>query len=115
MSAVHDEAFPISDAIVEPGPTGTNFGVGLVKAAPLPAYEETSVGELRRAWAAGSFRVTGDASKVVDAMIAVGDDPLPPIRVTLGSIAYESIRSALGERVAMLEAGKEVTLSVDRT
>jgi hypothetical protein len=45
----------------------------------------------------------------------VADDPLPPIRLTLGSIAYESIRSALGERVAMLEAGKEVTLSVNRT
>jgi hypothetical protein len=95
--------------------TGTNFGAGLVKADPLPAYDETPVGELRRAWAAGSFRVTGDASKVVDAMIAVADDHLPPIRLTLGSIAYESIRSALGERASMLEAGKEVTLSADRT
>ena len=49
-------------------------------------------------------------------MIAVVIYPLPPIRLTLGSsTAYESIRSTLGERVAMLEAGKEVTLSVDRT
>jgi NAD(P)-dependent dehydrogenase (short-subunit alcohol dehydrogenase family) len=109
------EPFGIRFTLVEPGPTGTNFGAGLVKADPLPAYDETPVGELRRAWAAGSFRVTGDASKVVDAMIAVADDPLPPIRLTLGSMAYESIRSALGERVGMLEAGKEVTLSVDRT
>jgi NAD(P)-dependent dehydrogenase (short-subunit alcohol dehydrogenase family) len=109
------EPFGIRFTLVEPGPTGTNFGAGLVKADPLPAYDETPVGELRRAWAAGSFRVTGDASKVVDAMIAVADDPLPPIRLTLGSIAYESIRSALGERVGMLELGKEVTLSVDRT
>ena len=109
------EPFGIRFTLVEPGPTGTNFCAGLVKADLLPAYDETPVGELRRAWAAGSFRVTGDASKVVDAMIAVADDPLPPIRLTLGSMAYESIRSALGERVGMLEAGKEVTLSVDRT
>src|SRR5258708_1073640 len=109
------EPFGIRFTLVEPGPTGTNFAAGLVKADPLPAYDETPVGELRRAWAAGSFRRTGDASKVVDAMIAVADDPLPPIRLTLGSIAYESIRSALGERAAMLEAGKEVTLSADRT
>jgi hypothetical protein len=33
--------------------------------------------------------------------------------LTLGSFAYESIRSALGQRAAMLEAGKEVTLSAD--
>jgi hypothetical protein len=51
---------------------------------------------------------------VVDAMIAAADEPSPSIRLTLGSIAYESIRSALRERVAMLEAGKEITLSADR-
>jgi hypothetical protein len=48
-------------------------------------------------------------------MIAVVDDPSPPMRLTLGSIAYDSIRSALAERAAMLEAGKEVTLSADWT
>jgi NAD(P)-dependent dehydrogenase (short-subunit alcohol dehydrogenase family) len=63
------EPFGIRFTLVEPGPTGTNFGAGLVKADPLPAYDETPVGELRRAWTAGRFRVTGDASKVVDAMI----------------------------------------------
>ena len=52
------EPFGIRFTLVEPGPTGTNFGAGLVKADPLPAYDETPVGELRRAWAAGSFRVT---------------------------------------------------------
>jgi NAD(P)-dependent dehydrogenase (short-subunit alcohol dehydrogenase family) len=90
------EPFGIRITLVEPGPTRTNFGVGLVKADPLPAYDETPVGALRRAWTAGSFRVTGDASKVVDAMIAVADDPSPPIRLTLGSIAYDSIRSGAG-------------------
>jgi hypothetical protein len=35
--------------------------------------------------------------------------------LTLGSIAYDSIRSALAERAAMLEADKEVTLSADWT
>jgi NAD(P)-dependent dehydrogenase (short-subunit alcohol dehydrogenase family) len=93
------EPFGIRFTLVEPGPTGTNFGAGLVKADPLPSCDETPVGELRRARAAGSFRVTEDASKVVDAMIAAADEPSPPIRLTLGSIAYESIRSALRERV----------------
>jgi NAD(P)-dependent dehydrogenase (short-subunit alcohol dehydrogenase family) len=43
------EPFGIRLTLVEPGPTGTNFGAGLVKADPLPAYDETPVGELRRA------------------------------------------------------------------
>jgi hypothetical protein len=79
----------------------------------MAAYEETPVGEIRNAWARGEFKVTGDADKMVDAMIAAADSSSPPLRLALGSIAYGSIRAALNERLAVLEASKAVTLSAD--
>jgi NAD(P)-dependent dehydrogenase (short-subunit alcohol dehydrogenase family) len=105
--------FGIAFTLVEPGPTGTNFGAGLVRAQPMEVYQATPVGELRDAWARGEFKVTGDADKMVDAMIAAADSSSPPLRLTLGSIAYRSIHAALNDRLAALEASKTITLSTD--
>src|SRR5580693_8252378 len=65
--------FKIAFTLVEPGPTGTNFGAGLVRPQPMTVYEDTPVGEVRRAIANGTFKVTGDAEKMVDAMMAAAD------------------------------------------
>jgi NAD(P)-dependent dehydrogenase (short-subunit alcohol dehydrogenase family) len=106
-------SFGIALTLVEPGPTGTNFGAGLVRPQPMMVYDGTSVGEVRRALANGAFEVTGDADKMVDVMIAITDGSAPPLRLTLGSIAYGSIRKALNDRLAALEASKTITLSTD--
>jgi NAD(P)-dependent dehydrogenase (short-subunit alcohol dehydrogenase family) len=105
--------FKIAFTLVEPGPTGTNFGAGLVRSQPMTTYEDTSVGEVRDAIASGEFKVTGDVNKMVDAMIAAADCPAPPLRLTLGSIAYASIHKALNDRLVALEASKNITLSTD--
>jgi NAD(P)-dependent dehydrogenase (short-subunit alcohol dehydrogenase family) len=115
VEAVAKEVAPfgIAFTLVEPGPTGTNFGAGLVRPEPMAVYENTPVGELRRALASGSFKVTGDASKMVAAIIASADGSAPPLRLTLGSIAYGSIRTALADRLAALESQKAIALSTD--
>jgi NAD(P)-dependent dehydrogenase (short-subunit alcohol dehydrogenase family) len=105
--------FRIAFTLVEPGPTGTNFGVGLVRSQPMTVYEDTSVGDVRHAMASGEFKVTGDANKMVDAMITAADSSAPPLRLTLGSIAYASIHKGLGDRLTALEASKTITLSTD--
>ena len=105
--------FKIAFTLVEPGPTGTNFGAGLVRSQPMTIYEDTSVGEVRDAMASGEFKVTGDVNKMVDAMIAAADCLAPPLRLTLGSIAYASINKALNDRLAGLAASKTITLSTD--
>ena len=46
-------------------------------------------------------------------MIAVANSSAPPLRLTLGSIAYGSIHEALNDRLAVLEAAKSITLSTD--
>src|ERR1700678_103786 len=105
--------FRIAFTLVEPGPTRTNFGAGLVRSQPMTVYEDTSVGEVRRAIASGEFKVTGDADKMVDAMINAADSSAPPLRLALGSIAYASIYKGLSDRLVALEASKTITQSTD--
>jgi len=105
--------FGITFTLVEPGPAGTNFGAGLVRSQPMTVYENTPVGEIRRALASGKFKVTGDANKMADAMIAAAESSTPPLRLTLGSSAHASVHKALNDRLVALEALKTISLSTD--
>ncbi len=115
VEAVAQEVKPfgIELTLVEPGPIRTNFGAGLVSPAPMAAYDDSPAGEMRRAVTSGSFPVLGDASKVVDAMVASLDSSPAPRRLTLGSQAYASVRAALLDRLAALEAQKALARSTD--
>lgn len=106
--------FGIDFIIAEPGPTATHFAEGLDRTPTTPVYEDTPAGELRRALASGDLAIKGDAGNTVDAIINITDMPNPPLRLTLGSTAYDSISHALKERLESLEAYKEVALSADR-
>ncbi len=106
--------FGIDFLIIEPGPTRTEFGTGLDHATPLPCYEKTPAGEVRRAIASGDFAIKGDALNTVRAMIAAAGEVNPPLRLALGSTAYASISHALTERLRALEAQKGVTFSADK-
>ncbi|MFM0304924.1 SDR family oxidoreductase [Paraburkholderia sediminicola] len=105
--------FGIDFVIVEPGPTSTQFGAGLDHAVPMPEYDDTPAGNVRRAIASNSFAIRGDAGKTVAAMIVAADSAHPPLRLTLGGGAYDSIRAALAERLRVLEAQKDIAFSVD--
>lgn len=106
--------FGIDFIIAEPGPTATNFGASLVRPASMEVYEDTPAGEVRRAIDSGSFDIKGDAARTVDAIITAADSERPALRLTLGSIAYDSISKALADRLASLQAQREVATSADR-
>ncbi|SDN68078.1 SDR family oxidoreductase [Vreelandella arcis] len=106
--------FGIDFIIAEPGPTATHFAEGLDRTPTTPIYEDTPAGELRRALASGDLAIKGDAGNTVDAIINITDMSNPPLRLTLGSTAYDSISHALKERLESLETYKEVALSADR-
>ena len=102
--------FNIDFTLVEPGTAQTDFTRGLVMADPLPAYENTGIRKLLENWPN-----VGDAKKMVQAMIASVDRHPAPRRLTLGSDAYTLVHAALTERLAALEAQKEIALSTDIT
>ncbi|MBR0733119.1 SDR family oxidoreductase [Bradyrhizobium japonicum] len=106
--------FGIDFIIAEPGPTGTNFGVNLVRAERMDAYDETPVGAVRRAIGDGSFEIKGDAARTVAAIISAAESETPPLRLALGSTAYFSISQALSARLDAVEAQREVASSADR-
>ena len=116
VEAVRQEvaAFGIDFLLVEPGPTATQFGAGLDIADALPVYCDTPAGALRSALFSGEFAIKGDAEKCVAAMIAAADAASPPLRLPLGSTAYENINAALETRLEALQEMKAVAYSADR-
>ncbi len=117
VEAVRQETAPfgIEFLIVEPGPTGTNFGAGLDVAEALDAYAATPAGQVRDAVLGGRFPINGDAGRTVDAMIAAADADRPPFRLVLGGTAYANVERALDERLSSLRAQRETAFGADRT
>jgi NAD(P)-dependent dehydrogenase (short-subunit alcohol dehydrogenase family) len=115
VEAVAQEVAPfgIEFTIAEPGPSRTDFGRGLVRAPVMEVYDRTPAGDVRRAIASGAFAVSGDPDKMAQAMIDCVEASPAPRRLVMGSGSYGAIRAALLERLAGLDAQKQVALSTD--
>lgn len=96
------------------GPTAANFGANLDLAEPIADYDGTPAGEARRVITSGSFPITGDAKHTVAAIIAAADEKRPPLRLALGSAAYEHIEHALAGRLEAVRKQKAIAHSADR-
>ena len=105
--------FGIEFTLAEPGATPTNFITGLDIAPAMPEYADTPSGDLRRAVADGTIELSGDPVRMVEIMIDSADQAPAPRRITLGSMAYDAIHAALSDRLARLEAQKDVAYAAD--
>jgi NAD(P)-dependent dehydrogenase (short-subunit alcohol dehydrogenase family) len=105
--------FNIEFTLVEPGAAKTKFGARLVTAPPMAVYDNTPAGDLRRAIAAGAFHAPGDPRKMAQAMIDSVDYRPAPRWLALGSDTYTLVRKALMERLAALDAQKDIAFSTD--
>jgi NAD(P)-dependent dehydrogenase (short-subunit alcohol dehydrogenase family) len=106
-------SFGIEFTIVEPGPAKTSFGGGIVKSTPMAIYDNTPAGDVRRALEAGSFALKGDPLKMVQAMIDSVERTPAPLRLTLGSDAFDRVRAGLSKRLAELDAQKDIARSTE--
>jgi hypothetical protein len=104
----------IQTTLVELGGARTDSGFrSMLQGSPIAAYEEAPVGARRRVRAAGQYKPVGDAAKMASATIASVDQEPAPKRLTLGSDAYTPMQKALTERLAALEAQKDLAFSTD--
>jgi NAD(P)-dependent dehydrogenase (short-subunit alcohol dehydrogenase family) len=100
--------FGIKVLIVEPGPFRTDWGGRSLKVPkhPIAAYEETAIA--RRNQVQGySGKQPGDPVRAAEAIIATVESPNPPLRLPLGSIAFDGIRGeieAVRNEIASVEA-----------
>jgi NAD(P)-dependent dehydrogenase (short-subunit alcohol dehydrogenase family) len=106
--------FGIEVTLVEPGTARTNIASSSDDTTPMEIYEDTPVGDFRRAIALhGEKILIGDPVKMAEAMIASCELKPAPRRLVLGSDAYQHIEASLVERLALLRSQKELAFSTD--
>lgn len=117
--AIELAPFGIGVTLVEPGGTRTDFNRHLALATPIAAYDNGVLGQLR-GMLTGDVdpelvrrSVTGDPAKVARAIVDSVDISPAPRRLVLGRHAYEVIITAFRDRLAALEAQRDLAYSTD--
>jgi NAD(P)-dependent dehydrogenase (short-subunit alcohol dehydrogenase family) len=108
-------SFGIKVTLVEPGGARTKWaGQSSDFAEPLAVYEKTPVAQIRQSLkSSAGANSKGDPRKMAQAIIDCADSANPPLRLTLGSDAYDIMKAKLSGRLAALEDQKAVALSTD--
>jgi NAD(P)-dependent dehydrogenase (short-subunit alcohol dehydrogenase family) len=100
--------FGIHVTIIEPGGFSTDWsGSSAAHVTPLPAYDA-----IRDSRATASVK-RGDPSASSDAILAVVDADDPPLRLLLGSFAYDHAQQLYPKRLATWAAWEDVTRAAD--
>jgi NAD(P)-dependent dehydrogenase (short-subunit alcohol dehydrogenase family) len=119
MEAMAHELTPfnIGVTIAEPGGARTDFrrAASTHSVAPLPAYEGTPAGTAHALLKDTNRLSGGDPAKMAQAMIDSVDRVPAPRRLVLGSDSYAIISEALAERLADVEAQKDMAALTDIT
>ena len=115
MDAVGQEVatFNIGVTIVEPGGARTDFRFGSSRlGTKLDAYDGTPAAMVRGIKDPSRLS-PGDPAKMVRIMIDSVDQSPAPKRIALGTDSYTAIHKALTERLAALEAQRDLAFSTD--
>jgi len=108
-------AFNIGVTIVEPGGARTGFRrtAGVQMGTVDDAYKNTPIGGMRQYLSNPAVVPAGDPAKMVTIIIDSVDQSPSPKRIALGTDAYTMIQKALTERLAAVEAQKDLASSTD--
>jgi NAD(P)-dependent dehydrogenase (short-subunit alcohol dehydrogenase family) len=111
--------FGIEVTLVEPSGSRTNFAHSMISVEPIDAYNGSIVGQIRRLLSGGidpavmARQIAVDPAKVAQAIIDSADAVPAPKRLTLGSSSYEQIAADLRDRLADLEAKRDLAYRAD--
>jgi len=114
--AVRQEVAPfgIGVTIAEPGGARTGFRYGSSQLGPrLSAYDGNPAAGIRAVIEAGTAVPPGDPAKMAAVIIDSADRDPAPSRIVLGSDSFNFIRKALTDRLAVIEAQRELAVSTD--
>ena len=114
--AVRQEVAPfgIGVTIVEPGGARTEFRYGSSRLSPrLPAYDGTPAAAIRTILETGTAVPPGDPVRMATAIIASAEADPAPSRLVLGRDAFGIIRTALADRLAVIESQQATAAATD--
>jgi NAD(P)-dependent dehydrogenase (short-subunit alcohol dehydrogenase family) len=104
----------IKVTIIEPGGFRTKWAVGAGTATtPISADYQQSVGTWITRFADYSGNEPGDPARAAQAILQIVDTDKPPLRLLLGSDAYQLVAEDSAARTAEAERWNELTLSTD--
>ncbi len=100
--------------IVEPGPFRTDWAGRSLKTPkhPVQAYAETAIAR-RRATQAYSGTQAGDPVRGAETIVRTVESPNPPLRLVLGSFAYDAMGAELEALRKEYAAGEEAARGAD--
>ncbi len=106
--------FNIGCTLVEPGGARTDFRYRSSRLGPkIEAYSASPASIGRRIIEEGTSLSIGDPARMAAIMIDSAAQNPAPKRIALGSDAYTIMHKQLGERLAALEAQKDLAFSTD--
>ena len=99
---------------VEPGPFRTDWAGRSLRQTPskIADYAETAAARMK-ATADISGKQAGDPVRAAEAMIRVTEEQNPPRHLVLGGFGVNAVTNKLRERLAEVEAWREVGLATD--
>jgi NAD(P)-dependent dehydrogenase (short-subunit alcohol dehydrogenase family) len=112
--AAEGKPFGLRVTCIEPGPFRTDWAGRSLKQTPsrIADYAETAAARMAST-AAISGTQAGDPVRAAEAMIRVTQEENPPRHLVLGGFGVNAVAAKLRERLAEVEAWREVGLATD--
>lgn len=111
--ALEMKPFGVRVLIVEPGAFRTDFSGRSITVPATPIADYAEIVTLREKSAAGSGRQPGDPVRGCAAIIDTVMQDDPPLRLVLGTFAFNSGCESLRKRLADMERSRDIAPAVD--